>query len=266
VEGDVPSQSTASAIQPISLLDLRLDRGLSPFDTRNNYRFNTVYAIPNVNSSNRWVKGALNGWRTAAIIAAQSGTPFTPSISTNRSRSRTGSTPTNYDRPDWAPGRNPYNATHGVSSGCTTATGGTIAAGTPLGGPGLFFDPCAFVLEPVGFEGNVGRNSLIGPGLLDVDYSLVKDTSVKWLGEAGMVEFRAELFNILNHPNFAQPNRSVFAGTLTDTAGCTISGCPAGLEGVTGNAGQIQSTATGTTATQSSGNSRQIQFGLKIIF
>ena len=75
------------------------------------------------------------------------------------------------------------------------------------------------MLEPVGYEGNVGRDSLIGPGLLDLDYSLVKDTSVKWLGEAGKVEFRAEFFNILNHPNFAQPTgTSVFSGALTDGA------------------------------------------------
>jgi hypothetical protein len=194
------------------------------------------------------------------ILSAENGYPLTPSVSTNRSQSRTGSSnPANLDRPNWAPGRNPYNATHGVSSGCTEGTGTNsvvVPAGTPLGTPTHYFDPCAFVLEPVGVEGNVGRNSLIGPGLLDMDYSLVKDTSVKWLGEAGKVEFRAEFFNILNHPNFAQPTgRTVFSGTLTDTT-----------ENPVTNVGLIQSTATGTTATQSSGNSRQIQFGLKIVF
>ena len=141
-----------------------------------------------------------------------------------------------------------------------------LPAGTPLGGPNLFFDPCAFILEPVGFEGDVGRNSLIGPGLLDLDYSLVKDTSVKWLGEAGKVEFRAEFFNILNHPNFAQPTRTVFSGNLTDGVNCPITGCAAGTENPLSNASLITSTATGTTATQASGNSRQIQFGLKVVF
>jgi hypothetical protein len=139
-----------------------------------------------------------------------------------------------------------------------------LATGTPLGGPNLYFDPCAFVLEPVGYEGNVGRNSLIGPGLLDLDYSLVKDTSVKWLGEAGKVEFRAEFFNIMNHPNFSQPTRTVFSGTSTTP--CLITGCAAGTENPAASTGTILSTATGTTATQSSGNSRQIQFGLKIVF
>src|ERR1700691_213773 len=137
---------------------------------------------------------------------------------------------------------------------------------TPLGRVLVFFGLGAFILEPVGYEGNVGRNSVIGPGLLDLDYSLVKDTSVKWLGEAGKIQFRAEFFNIVNHQNFAQPQRTVFTGTVTDGPSCPISGCPVGTEFPLANAGEILSTASGTTAVQSSGNSRQIQFGLKIVF
>jgi hypothetical protein len=275
-DGNAPSQAGSTINTPVSSLDLRLDRALASFDTRQNYRFNMVYNLPAFSSSNSFVKGALNGWWTAIIFAAQTGTPFTPSVSGNESRSAGGAAFSNGDRPDWAPGRNPHNATHGVSSGCTVGTGSSafnIAAGTPLGGPSLYFDPCAFLLEPPGYEGNVGRNSLIGPGLMDLDYSLVKDTSVKWLGEGGKVEFRAEFFNILNHPNFGQPVRTVFSG-LTGSAlqantlptGCTISGCAYSVQAPATTTGIIQTTATGTTATQSSGNSRQIQFGLKIVF
>jgi len=275
-DGNAPSQSGSTSNTPVSVLDLYLDRALASFDTRQNYRFNTLYNLPTVNSSNGFVKGALNGWWTAIILAAQTGTPFTPSVSGNESRSEGGGSFSNGDRPDWAPGRNPYNATHGVSSGCTTGSGTSarvIPAGTPLGNTTLYFDPCAFLLEAPGYEGNVGRNSLIGPGLLDLDYSLVKDTAVKWLGEAGKVEFRAEFFNIMNHPNFAQPVRTVFSG-LTGAAqqatslpaGCTLGGCAYSVQTPGNTTGIIQSTATGTTATQSSGNSRQIQFGLKIVF
>ena len=108
---------------------------------------------------------------------------------------------------------------------------------------------------------------MIGPGLLNLDYSLVKDTSVKWLGEAGKIQFRAEFFNIMNHPNFGQPaGRTVFSGALTDGVSCPITGCPAGTENPTTLVGVIQSTANGTTAAQSAGNSRQIQFGMKIQF
>jgi len=267
-DGSIPSQSASTSQSPITILDERLDRSLASFDVRNNYRFNTIYNLPTTSSSNHWVEGMLNGWWTAAILSLQNGYPFTPSLSTNRSRSQTNSSnPGNLDRPDWAPGRNPYNATHGGSSGCTEGTGATttvIQAGTPLGGPSLYFDPCAFVLQPVGYEGDVGRDSVIGPGLLDLDYSLVKDTSAKWLGEAGKIQFRAEFFNILNHPNFAQPTRAIFSGS--STTACPITGCPVGTEPLLTGIGLIQSTAAGTTAVQSSGNSRQIQFGLKIAF
>ena len=92
----------------------------------------------------------------------------------------------------------------------------------------------------------------------------MKDTSVKWLGEAGKVEFRAEFFNIMNHPNFGQPVRTVFSGS--STAVCPLTGCPYSVQAPAATTGIIQTTATGTTATQSSGNSRQIQFGLKIVF
>jgi hypothetical protein len=268
-DGQNPAQNVSTSSAAVSILDMKLDRGLASFDARNNYRFNTIYNLPNTGSSNRFVAGILNGWWTSAILSLQSGYPFTPSVSTNRSRSEGSANPANLDRPDWLPGRNPYNATHGGSSGCTLGTGSTakvIASGTPLGGPNLYFDPCAFTLEPVGYEGNVGRNSLIGPGLLDLDASLVKDTSVKWLGEAGKIEFRAEFFNILNHPNFAQPTRTVFSGSLTNGVNCSLSGCPVGTENALATAGTILSTASGTTAVQSSGNSRQIQFGIRIIF
>jgi len=269
LDAEAPSQATSTTNAIITQLDTRLDRGLASFDARNNYRFNTIYNLPNTNASSSLLRGIANGWWTALILSAQDGYPLTPSISSNRSRSGGGNNPSNLDRPDWAPGRDPYNATHGGSSGCTIGTGSSasvIAAGTPLGGPALYFDPCAFVLEPVGYEGNVGRDSVIGPGLLDLDYSLVKDTSVKWLGEAGKVEFRAEFFNILNHPNFAQPARTVFAGNVNTTTVCPLSGCPVGTETPLSNTGEITGTASGTTATQASGNSRQIQFGLKIVF
>ncbi len=271
-DGNAPSQSGSAINMPVSILNLKLDRALASFDIRNNYRFNTIYNLPTFSPSNSVVKGLVNGWWTAVILSAESGYPFTPSVSGNQSRSEGGGSFSNGDRPDWAPGRNPYNATHGVSSGCTVGSGTSafaIPAGTHLGGPSLYFDPCAFLLEPPGYEGNVGRNSLIGPGLLDLDYSLVKDTSVKWLGEAGKVEFRAEFFNILNHPNFAQPVRTVFSG-LTGSAlqstTCPLTGCAYSVQAPSTTTGIIQTTATGTTATQSSGNSRQIQFGLKIVF
>ena len=107
-----------------------------------------------------------------------------------------------------------------------------------LGGPDRYFDPNAFELPLPGFYGHLGRNTLIGPGFVNVDLSLVKITPV---GERVKTEFRAEFFNLLNHANFFAPSLAIFNRNGT----------------VRGAAGRI----TATTNT-----SRQIQFGLKLSF
>ena len=88
-----------------------------------------------------------------------------------------------------------------------------------------------------GFYGNVGRNTLIGPGLATWDFSVLKDTRIR---ERLSVQFRAELFNILNHANFNQPNEVAFTPS-----------------GISPTAGVITSTST---------TARQVQFALKLLF
>ena len=93
------------------------------------------------------------------------------------------------------------------------------------------------------------RGLLRGPGLDNVDFSINKDTRLPFLGEQGNLEFRAEIFNILNHPNFAMPNGTVFSGTTTDYG--PYSQAPSSSAGV------ISSTVS---------TSRQIQLALKVVF
>ncbi len=106
-----------------------------------------------------------------------------------------------------------------------------------LGNPNQWFNPNAFILPTPGTYGNLGRGTFTGPGLADVDLSIFKDTSIS---ERANLEFRSEFFNLFNRPNFGTPTAIVFSGT-----------------NYSGSAGLI--TATTTT-------SRQIQFGLKLIF
>ena len=89
-----------------------------------------------------------------------------------------------------------------------------------------------------------GRDMLRGPGYVNLDLTLAKSVALAFLGESGKLEFRAEAFNVLNHVNFATPSRTVFAGR-------------ANVEAPLANAGLITATANA---------SRQIQFGLKILF
>jgi hypothetical protein len=105
------------------------------------------------------------------------------------------------------------------------------------GNPNRWYDPNAFVLPTVGTFGNLGRGVLTGPGLTNVDLSLFRTFAIR---ERLSLQFRSEFFNILNHANFASPNPIVF------TSGA-----------ISPSAGLITSTIT---------TSRQIQFGLKLIF
>ena len=108
-----------------------------------------------------------------------------------------------------------------------------------LGGPNQYFNPNAFVLPPAGTYGNAGRNVLNGAGLAGLDFSVLKSTAIS---EKFHLQFRAEFFNLLNRANFGSPNAVVFS---------SASSTPATTAGV------ITNTAT---------TSRQIQFGLKLLF
>jgi hypothetical protein len=157
----------------------------------------------------------MSGWNIDSIVTLQGGFPFTPQLSYNPSRN--GDT------------RNP------VRPFVNPAFAGPVI----LGHPSQWFNPAAFLAPPnnSGFYGNLGRDTLIGPGLATWDLSFLKDTR---LSERTNLQFRAELFNVLNRANFNTPNAIVFTPT-----------------GVSPTAGVITSTST---------SSRQIQFGLKLLW
>jgi len=107
------------------------------------------------------------------------------------------------------------------------------------GSPNQYFDPNAFILPPAGTYGNTGRDVLTGPGLATTDLSLAKNTAIS---EKVRAQFRAEFFNIFSRANFGTPNAVVFTSATP---------APSPTAGVI--------TATSTT-------SRQIQFGLKLLW
>jgi hypothetical protein len=229
------------------------EKGNGILDITQVWKFNILYNLPKFPLSSGFKDKLLNGWWMSSIFSIQSGLPFTLNLGTNRSLTGASGGGGGTDRPDVNPGRSHSNITSGVSSGCgitgkTRANGGTdIPQGTQLGTPTLYYDPCAFSLPPTGFLGNENRNILRGPGFEDIDFSIVKDTSVSALGENGKVQFRSEVFNLFNRPNFGQPGLAVFAGSEA-----------AGVAGVPSNSAGIISRTANT--------SRQIQLALKIIF
>ena len=88
---------------------------------------------------------------------------------------------------------------------------GRALHGIYLRRPDQWVDPAAFVLPPAGTYGNAGRNILIGPGNRNVDFGMIKNFPIH---ERYKVQFRAEAFNLFNHPNFNNPNGNVSAATF----------------------------------------------------
>ena len=237
------SEEADNAATGVEIPDnIRNEKGLSNFDVRHNAIINALYELPFGKSLRGVGRQLFSGWQIGGIGTFAAGVPFTVENSANRSQNQ--ATGSNFsDRPNLVTGAS-NNPTHGVSAGCTFGTGTsaiTVAAGTPVGTPSHWFDPCAFVPQPLGTFGNLGRNTLIGPGRSTVDFLVNKHFRIS---EKRELQFRTEVFNILNHPNFEAPNinfRRIFDGS--------------------GNLLPTFGQLTNTTST-----SRQIQFGLKFIF
>ena len=242
-QGQLNVDNNASATFGADPTHRTVDRSLAAFDVRHNWRFNSIYRVPDVTANSAVLNKLLNGWWVSGILALQSGYPFTPSLQSNRSRSLVNGGGANIDRPNLISNRSASEMVSGTTAGCAG-----ITAGEKLGTPTRYFDPCAFAVPEIGFLGNLGRNTLRGPKFANLDFSLSKDTAVGMLGESGRLEFRAEIFNILNHANFDIPTRTVFAATTTAVPP---------VEPVLATAGRINSTASA---------SRQIQFALKLLF
>ncbi len=187
-------------------------RGASTSDLRHRFVTSYVYELPFGNGK-RFLKNAsgvagwlAGGWQISGLTTMQSGRPFTVVLSTD------------------------------------TANIGTTGNQRPLqiGDPNLpsdqrsadhWFNTAAFGIPARGTFGNVGRNSLTGPSFSNSDLSLIKNNQIR---ESTKVQFRAEVFNLLNHPNLHLPERQIDSQT----------------------AGKIFAAEF----------SRQIQFGLKVIY
>ena len=212
------SQGTDNDL-PQNPYNLKADRGLSNYDVRNYFVAYWNWDLPALPGP----KVLGSGWHWNAITTLASGNPFSAVISFDRARAipQSGTAP---ETPNLVPGSN----TNPI-----------------LGDPARYFDPGSFVLQPAGFYGNLGRNTLIGPGLAKVDVSLNKRFPVS---ERVSLELRTEAFNLFNHPNFSIPSqRAVFSGVNAAT----------GLGIPVASAGLITTTQT---------SSRQLQLGLKAIF
>jgi hypothetical protein len=244
--GSFAGDNYAADITPtIPYWDLRIVKGPSDFNVRRNLVINTLWNIPTGSLSGplTWVA---KGWQVGGILSLSDGVPIWPldGIEGDPMGQINGEP---LAIPDLAPGCTPKNLVQPgnvqyLKASCfinaVAPSQAFYNAPAPLGcDHGFAYPTCINLL------GNLGRNSITGPGLFNIDFSLVKDTHITKISEAFAIEFRAEFFNALNHTNFAPPVDNLEALSATGEA--------------VGGFGQIDSTQT---------PGREIQFGLKISF
>jgi hypothetical protein len=191
--------------EPNTVLDFMnpaRDRGRSAFDARQNLVLSATYPLP-FQFQQKAMEWMFGGWTLNGIGTFRTGEPFTGRVGSNRSADGNRWSP---DRPNLNPGFS-NNPSSGVSR-CRfdLKTGKPL----PLGTPDLWYDPCAFSRPPGGTWGNLGRNTLTGPDLVNVDFSADKTFKPS---ERINVQFRAEIFNLFDQAHFYAPGFSVFSGS-----------------------------------------------------
>jgi len=201
---------------PQNSYNVAAERGRSNFDVRHRLSLSYSYSLPfgkgrSYLANDGWISTVLTGWETHGIITVQSGRPFTVALLPEIDNSGTGRSILGFganDRPNVVGNPEISNRT-----------------------PERWFNTAAFAFPAPGTFGNAGRNILDGPDFQNVNASLMKNTA---LTERVNLQFRAEVFNLFNHPNFNLPDN--FLGSPTF--------------------GRISSAR----------DPRHIQFGLKLLF
>jgi hypothetical protein len=231
-----------SSPSSLHVFDLRLDRALSDFNISHTLVIAGTWQIPGPHTLSGPLAWAAKGWETSALLKANTGVPFTPTFGSDGDPLGLGSTdpwafPNRLGGPGCSSLVNPGNPNHYIKTECFgVPTAPSQAFYSQDCNPSFAYPTC------MNLGGNAGRNILIGPGLVNVDFSLAKNTRIR---DAFNVQFRAEAFNIFNRANFQVP------GLVTGTDIFDSTGAPNSTAGV----------LTSTTTT-----SRQIQLGVKLIW
>jgi Carboxypeptidase regulatory-like domain/TonB-dependent Receptor Plug Domain len=237
-----------NAAQPQDSNRAYLDRGNSNFDIRRRFTWNFGYELPKMSGS---MAKAKNGWGVDGVLNLQDGQPFQLNYNFEGDYSGAGE---GFDRPDVVGpvvyGKAPFNFLDLTSfSVPCTLVGGTADTNCARG---------------TRHFGNLGRDALRGPAFKEVNLSVFKNTP---LTERVTLQFRAEFFNVFNHPNFANPNLPNF---ITDPAGNGISQGLTGQPPIGHGLGSLALTATGDVGIGNpflgGGGPRGTQFAVKIIF
>jgi hypothetical protein len=270
----VAGDAFGNSISSLNWFDMRLTRGLSDFNVGRTLVLNGTWDVPTAKSFSgpaRWIG---DGWELGLILTVSDGVPFTPTWGTGSDPAGTLSSddfafPHRLNGPGCKSLTSPGNANNYIKTQCLPVpTAPDLAFWNANCDPappslGYGFDPLnpanpvpanngnpppAWLpaLACFNVRGNAGRNSLIGPGITNLDFSVFKNNHIKRISENFNIQFRMEMFNILNHPNFAPPGPGDGNTDISDG---------------TGSLNPIGGALVRTTIPE-----RQIQFALKFIF
>jgi len=210
----IAGDSFANSVTTWFWFDPKISHARSDFDVTHSAVLNGIWQVPGPRAG--LSRLLLGGWEMGSIFKMNSGIPTTPLIGGDAiGAENSGSDP--FSIPDLVPGcaatNSNYKSDPGgiflgyINPGCYTlpkATPEIASRCVPFVGSGTLANPqfpgtCSNLL------GNAGRNSITGPPLVNLDFSLYKNFAVKKISESFSVQFRAEFFNILNHANFGPP-------------------------------------------------------------
>ena len=197
---------TGSASKPVAgendlaqnPFDLNAERGPSLFDARHHFVFSYQWSLPFFHDAPGWSQAVLGGWQLNGIATLMSGTPFTVFDSTDVSNQGGAPEITGFsaNRPDRVAGQSPNAGPRTTSAWLNAAAFAQVIP-----------DPNS----PVQQFGNAGRNVGLGPRYADWDFSMFKNFRIT---ESKDIQFRAEFFNFLNHPNFRLPDSDISSPTF----------------------------------------------------
>jgi hypothetical protein len=235
----------ANSLSSLMFFNKEGRRGVCDFNITQNFVMNYLWHPFTPKFGGEAVQHILGGWELGGVIVASTGSPFTAVV---------GGDPLGQhstDAKDFAQRLTGPGCDHPVNPGSVTNYIKLECFGPPVV-PASFTGSCVPALDKLGANipntcmnlfGNSGRNTLVGPGLLNIDFSAFKNNYIPRISETFNIQFRAEFFNLMNHPNFQAPIRN---SAVTNPDGTPTNG-----------AGAIDTTST---------TSRQIQFGLKVIW
>jgi hypothetical protein len=278
--GVIAGDQFSNSISSMDWFDLHLSRGLSDYNVGRTLVINATWLVPSIKSLSGPLAWGLNGWQLSAVFKANDGVPFSALFGAQGPDPRGTLSSDDYAYPSAVPGcNNPIDLNFRSNpNGPLYINPNTSCFTVPLA-PNLAFwnancDPAppslGYGFDPLNpanpvaanngnpppawlpplacfnLRGNTGRNTLIGPGLTNLDFSVFKNNYIKRISESFNVQFRAELFNIMNHANFNVPSLGDGNTNILNGDGK-----------VNGSAGLLSQTTT---------DPREIQFAIKVIW